>query len=137
MPRSIYISEYRIDSNKNEFVRKRERNLLNNMVFSDMISGLKNYTYDDPLLTYPIVKGDGRPSLLGNYVVADTFFDYFISSQKFEQVAEIVQHINRVLEADQDTFLVNMDACMIKMNLHSPEDSVHRIWELQRYQIVR
>ncbi len=102
------------------------------------------YNYS-PIVNYPFVN---PISFTGNglYLAIDTSTIYLlnsfsVSSQSFTNVA-LVNHRGTQPQHNlipqfsfSDWFYICPEAGIVKMRLYHPEDSLYRVWELQRYNI--
>lgn len=102
-----------------------------------------SYSYS-PLFTYPLqvgtfIKNDGSTTLNIAYLT-QIISSFVINSQNFSNVAEINQKelISSTIGYTNDWFYVSIDVGIIKMRLYHPQDStINKVWELQRWNIVK
>ena len=55
----------------------------------------------------------------------------------YNNVAQIRHYVTAPIVAYNDLFYLSADVGFIKMNLKHPLDTLYRVWELQRYNIVK
>ena len=116
-----------------------------------------NKIYDNqvqffPLINYPFQTSLSSYPLISNYyevekgTVINIFDAFTLNGQSFNNVAEISHSAN--INASQnsslnspysynDLFFISSDVGIIKMSLNHPEDSMNRVWEIQRWHIVK
>ena len=143
---SISINEYNVSPNlpvdtqywgynyeANEIdIQYENRIYPNTVVYATFI----NYPYDAILSISSIPYSDTGK-------VISIFNQLAVNSQTYQNVIEVNHYANlTVLSTDyihNDTLFFAPSAGMIKMILHHPLDSLnnHRVWELQRYHIVK
>jgi hypothetical protein len=101
---------------------------------------LINYPFQTTLSNYPLF-ADYYNTLQGS--VIGIYNTYEVASQTFTNVAEVNQldSLGPIAPFSKYTYNDLIYICsgvgLIKMNLNHPQDSLHRIWELQRWKIVK
>jgi hypothetical protein len=76
--------------------------------------------------------------------MAHTIGSFTISNKTYQQVTEFDHYTNLTRSWLQPPYLIYDDQLflspgvgIIKLRLNHPVDSVYRVWELQRYNVVR
>jgi hypothetical protein len=134
---SASTSQWDFNYRANEMDLNYFGNVYDNLI---LYSPFINYPYDSTL-TYT---GYG----VGGYItdsgkVINTSNQFIVGGQSYENMIEVGHHGNTIVNAVDyiynDTFFVAPGAGIIKMILHRPLDTLHsyRVWELQRYKIVK
>jgi hypothetical protein len=111
-----------------------------NKVFAGEIDyfPLINYPFSDTLSTCAgcIVRGQ-----YGQNNVISIFNFFVVNGQTFENVVEVFHTVNLAPFENygqynaSDLFYICPNIGIIKMSLNHPQDSINRVWELQRYSI--
>ena len=89
------------------------------------------------LISYPFLPGTQTAKYYGTWIsYIDTIMSVFvINGNSFYNVAHVIIPNSR--DKTFDDFYLNDSVGIIKMRLRSPEFSQQRIWELQRWHIVK
>jgi len=98
-----------------------------------------------PLINYPFLDSLVSDGTTGNEDSGEvSILNYYtVNGQNFSNVGTVNQHVNLPpflnygLYTTNDWFYICPEAGIIKMRLNHPQDSVNRVWELQRLHIVK
>jgi len=107
--------------------------------YSNYFIGQEYFDFD-PNFNFPFKIGS--PSIIGGEQLNDVaylmniFSNYQINGNNFTDVAEI-SHNYRYNNDYSDVIYVNATAGMIKMDISDNYNSIYRVWELQRYNVVK
>jgi hypothetical protein len=102
---------------------------------------LINYPFQSALLDFGI---SPAYSDIGN--VINVFNSYSINGLVFSNVGEVNHYANDIPQNFNpnsptynydDVFYISSDVGIIKMKLNHPQDSINRVWEIQRWNIVK
>lgn len=94
-------------------------------------------------VSYPFQTGEVGSSIIvpnaySNGLVTNIFPSYSVNGQAFSQVAEIYfNDSTSVPPYHADWFYLSQDTGIIKMRLYGQADSPQKVWELQRWHIVK
>ncbi len=105
----------------------------------DTTTGMEDFS---PMVTYSFVPGPVTSVAIVNHadtgVIVQVLPTYVLNGQTYSEVG-VVRHSmpGTSGKAAISRFYVNKDAGIIKMAVNYPAISLYRIWELQRYKIVK
>ncbi len=141
---AVYISEQNISpglaDTANEYWEYHYQSSMFNMNYFSLNKTLVQLF---PLIDYPFqstLSGSGAPGAPpypqnGNVISISN--SYTLNGNTFTNVA-VVNHIaNAPALQYNDVFYISQSAGIFKMRLNHPLDSVYRVWELQRWKIVK
>ena len=141
---NIFISEYAYDTSININAIQWEYSLNgNNFILlyynSNAISNFgKSIDYSD-LFSYPLSVGNSFGNADISNVTTATSFSLSIDGQTYSNtnlVNSILLYNNIYEYSFNNLFYIDAKIGFIKIVLNQPNDSLHRIWELQRYNVV-
>ena len=142
----ITISEYNIDGTKPAdsaawILNFKGSNMIMDYYYGRYGYGWKNDINYNPFFIYPFQPGDLNSSFDTGFVT-NIYSVYSSNSLPFFNVAAMHQYITVDSAGPgyttiNDWFYINDSVGMITMSLDHPLDSIHHIWQLQRYNIVR
>ncbi len=69
--------------------------------------------------------------------INNIYNNYVVNGNSFTNVAEINHWVVAPIMSYNDVFFISPEAGIIKMRLNHPLDSLYRVWELQRWHIVK
>lgn len=95
----------------------------------------------NPFTYYPFTVGVLPNAIYSIGIATNVFSTYTVGSSTYSNVEEL----NDTLRKDawsfyhyyNDWFYLTADVGIIKMRLYHPQDSINRIWQLQRWHIVK
>jgi hypothetical protein len=93
-------------------------------------------------ITYPFVKGPPTSKQGGGMIgfanVANIFPNYAQNGQNYYNVAQLNQYYTLITAKNyNDWFYINESIGIIKMSLDHPNDTIKRVWEIERWKIVK
>ena len=94
--------------------------------------GIDYYIY--PVVTYPISVGPLSSSNSWGYVQS-LYTIFTLKGNTFSNVACIHDSIPNHMYNDR--FYINDSVEIIKMNLNHPNDTTYRVWELERWKVIK
>ena len=103
-----------------------------------------NYPYHDPIqltnLGGPVASYSETSRISNIYNTFNLNGTFFNNTIEVNHSASIIAQMNYPLTnpySYSDDFFISPDAGIIKMRLNHPQDTIHRVWELERYKIVK
>jgi len=144
----IYISEYDEDSTSSFdtvgwLLTCTSNEIDLNFVTKKDFAGSINYA---PLIDYPFLdplESDGYTEGNEDSAEVSILSDYTVNGRNFSNVGVVNEHVNHPpflnygLYTTNDWFYICPEAGIIKMRLNHPQDSLNRVWELQKWHIVK
>ena len=136
----IYVDEYNLDSS-GASVYHWKWSLIGAGAYVNLLTG--------PLFFHPFIIGQAFPFMSDECLLTNIFASYAVNGNNFSNVAEINHYNNdsipippsySVLNRSvpyNDWFYINNGAGIIKMRINNSPDSIHHVWELQRYKMLR